>query len=96
MPQEIRFPASALRSRCHLALSAAVRRDINKTDLAPLGGADLDVMASDSRRMRGSGPFIFAQVTNGIGVQEIASALVANCQAALRDHAKREQRPLAT
>jgi len=69
---------------------------INKTDLAPLVGADLDVMARDSRRMRGSGPFIFAQVTNGIGVQEIASALVANCQAALRDHAKREQRPLFT
>ena len=49
---------------------------INKTDLAPLVGADLDVMARDSRRMRGSGPFIFAQVTNGIGVQEIASALI--------------------
>src|SRR5258706_11478795 len=60
---------------------------INKTDLAPLVGADLEVMARDSRCMRGSGPFIFAQVTNGIGVQEIASALVANCQAALRDHA---------
>ena len=69
---------------------------INKTDLAPLVGADLEVMARDSRRMRGSGPFIFAQVTNGIGVQEIASALMANCQAALRDHAKREQRPLTT
>jgi len=69
---------------------------INKTDLAPLVGADLEVMARDSRRMRGSGPFIFAQVTNGIGVQEIASALVANCQAALRDYSKREQRPLAT
>ena len=51
---------------------------INKTDLAPLIGADLDVMARDSRRMRGSGPFIFAQVTNGIGVQEIANAIVAN------------------
>ena len=54
---------------------------INKTDLAPLVGADLDVMARDSRRMRGSGPFVFAQVTNGIGVQEIANALVANWQA---------------
>ena len=29
-------------------------------------------MARDSRRMRGDGPFLFAQVTNGIGVGEIA------------------------
>src|SRR5436309_8640272 len=54
---------------------------INKTDLAALVGADLDVMARDSRRMRGSGPFIFAQVTNGLGVQEIANALLANWRA---------------
>jgi urease accessory protein len=44
---------------------------INKTDLASLVGADLDVMARDSRRMRGGGPFLFAQVINGIGVTEI-------------------------
>lgn len=55
---------------------------INKTDLAPLVGADLDVMARDSRRMRGSGPFIFAQVTNGIGVQDIADALVTDWRSA--------------
>jgi urease accessory protein len=54
---------------------------INKTDLAPLVGADLDVMARDSRRMRGSGPFIFAQVTKGIGVRDIAGAVVANWRA---------------
>jgi urease accessory protein len=48
---------------------------INKTDLAPLIGADLDVMARDSRRMRGDGPFVFAQVTNGVGVTEIAEHL---------------------
>jgi urease accessory protein len=49
---------------------------INKTDLAPLVGADLDVMARDSQRMRGDGPFVFAQVTNGIGVADIAEALL--------------------
>jgi urease accessory protein len=43
---------------------------INKTDLAGLVGADLDVMARDSRRTRGDGPFLFAQVTNGVGVAE--------------------------
>jgi urease accessory protein len=51
---------------------------INKTDLAPLIGADLDVMARDSRRMRGTGPFLFAQVTNGTGVPEIANQLLAS------------------
>jgi len=49
---------------------------INKTDLAPLVGADLDVMARDSRAMRGDGPFVFAQVTNGVGVRHIADALI--------------------
>ena len=49
---------------------------INKTDLAALVGADLDVMARDSRAMRGDGPFVFAQVTNGIGVRGIADAVV--------------------
>jgi urease accessory protein len=51
---------------------------INKTDLAPLVGADLDVMARDSRRMRGNGPFLFAQVTHGIGVREIADHILAS------------------
>jgi urease accessory protein len=54
---------------------------INKTDLAPLVGADLDVMARDSRRMRGSGPFLFAQVRNGIGVEQIAGAILAGWKA---------------
>jgi urease accessory protein len=48
---------------------------INKTDLAPLVGADLDVMARDSRKMRGEGPFVFAQVTNHVGVAEIVDHL---------------------
>ncbi|MEY2410665.1 MAG: urease accessory protein [Verrucomicrobiota bacterium] len=44
---------------------------INKTDLAPAIGADLKVMERDSRKMRGNGPFLFAQVKHGIGVEEI-------------------------
>ena len=46
---------------------------INKTDLAPAVGADLAVMDRDARRMRGEGPFVFAQVTRGVGVEEIAA-----------------------
>ncbi len=46
---------------------------INKTDLAPLVGADLGVMERDARRMRGDGPFLFAQVKNDMGVNEVIS-----------------------
>jgi urease accessory protein len=44
---------------------------INKTDLAPAVGADLSVMERDARKMRGDGPFVFAQVKHGPGVDEI-------------------------
>jgi len=44
---------------------------INKTDLAPLVGADLAVMERDSKKMRGKGPFVFAQVKHGVGVDNI-------------------------
>jgi len=49
---------------------------INKTDLAPLVGADLNVMARDAKTMRGDGPTIFAQVTKGVGVDDICRQLV--------------------
>ena len=46
---------------------------INKTDLAPLVGASLEVMDRDARKMRGERPFVFAQVKAGKGVPEISS-----------------------
>jgi urease accessory protein len=46
---------------------------INKTDLAPLVGADLGIMDRDARRMRGIRPFVFANLRAGAGVREIAS-----------------------
>jgi urease accessory protein len=46
---------------------------INKTDLAPLVGANLDVMAEDTKRQRGERPFVFTQLKNGQGVAEIAA-----------------------
>jgi urease accessory protein len=49
---------------------------VNKTDLAPAVGADLEVMARDAARMRGEGPVVFAQVTNGVAVDEIAGHVV--------------------
>lgn len=44
---------------------------INKTDLASAVGADLAVMERDARAMRGAGPFVFAQVRHGQGVEAI-------------------------
>ncbi len=49
---------------------------INKTDLADLVGADLAVMESDTKRMRGKRPFVFANMKVGVGVQEIADFIV--------------------
>lgn len=56
---------------------------INKTDLAEVVGADLQVMDRDTRRMRGSGPFVFAQVKHGVGVAEVVAELVHARQHAL-------------
>ena len=44
---------------------------INKTDLAPLVGADLEVMDPDTRRMRGERPFVMANLRGGIGTAEV-------------------------
>ena len=45
---------------------------INKIDLAPYVGADLDVMDRDSHRMRGARPFLFANLKTGLGLEEVA------------------------
>jgi urease accessory protein len=49
---------------------------INKIDLAPLVGANLDVMDRDARRMRGQRPFLFSNLKENKGVAEIASFIV--------------------
>ncbi|RII82384.1 urease accessory protein UreG [Neopusillimonas maritima] len=44
---------------------------INKTDLAPLVGASLEVMEQDTQRMRGNRPFVMGSVGKGKGIEEI-------------------------
>ena len=44
---------------------------INKTDLAPHVGANLDVMAADAARMRGTRPFYFTNLKSGEGVAQV-------------------------
>jgi urease accessory protein len=49
---------------------------INKIDLAPMVGADLDVMARDAARMRGRKPFLLTNLRGGQGVAEIVAFVV--------------------
>lgn len=44
---------------------------INKTDLAPLVGADLGVMDRDARKMRGQRPFLFTNLKTAEGVDPL-------------------------
>ena len=56
---------------------------INKIDLADLVGADLDVMKSDSARMRGEGKTLFACVKDGRGVPDVVEAILKARRSAL-------------
>jgi len=44
---------------------------INKTDLAPMVGADLSVMERDARTMRGERPFLFTNLKTGQGLDGV-------------------------
>ena len=44
---------------------------INKIDLAPHVGADLDVMDRDSKRMRGAKPYYFTDLRGGVGLEKV-------------------------
>jgi urease accessory protein len=48
---------------------------INKMDLAPHVSADLDVMASDTKRMRGDRPYIFTDLLRNKGVAEVVGII---------------------
>ena len=45
---------------------------INKTDLAPIVGADLEVMDRDSKVQRGDRPFVFTNLKSGDGLTAVA------------------------
>jgi urease accessory protein len=49
---------------------------INKIDLAPLVGADLDIMKMDTQRMRPQRPFVFTNLRSGVGVDRIAEFVI--------------------
>src|SRR5271168_3634743 len=49
---------------------------INKIDLAPFVGANLEVMDRDARKMRGARPFLFSNLKENKGVDDIAAFIV--------------------
>ncbi len=49
---------------------------INKTDLAPLVGADLATMERDARKMRGERPFVFTNLKAGDGVDRLTDFVI--------------------
>ncbi|MEM7097614.1 MAG: urease accessory protein UreG [Pseudomonadota bacterium] len=48
---------------------------VNKTDLAPMVGADLEVMKRDAARQRGARPTVFTNLKAAEGIQQIVSFL---------------------
>ncbi|MDR6554071.1 urease accessory protein UreG [Paenibacillus qinlingensis] len=46
---------------------------INKIDLAPYVGASLEVMDSDTKKMRGERPYIFSNLMGGTGLDDIVT-----------------------
>ena len=49
---------------------------INKTDLAPLVGASLEVMAHDAKKMRGDKPVVFSNMKTGEGLDDIVAFIL--------------------
>jgi urease accessory protein len=50
---------------------------VNKTDLAPHVGVDLELLEADTRRARGERPYVMARVRQGVGIAEVVAFLEA-------------------
>ena len=65
---------------------------INKIDLAPYVGASLDVMESDTKRMRDAKPYVFSNLKEEVGVQTIVDFI---CQEGLLQSSRKEDQMTA-
>ncbi len=58
---------------------------VNKTDLAPYVGVDLDLLEADTQRARGARPFVMARIKEGVGMDAVVAFLVAEGGLVLRN-----------
>ncbi|XAW88780.1 urease accessory protein UreG [Vibrio sp. CDRSL-10 TSBA] len=58
---------------------------INKTDLAPMVNASLEVMDRDAKKMRGEKPFVFTNLMRGDGLKTVIDFIVRQGMLAQRD-----------
>ena len=64
---------------------------INKIDLAPYVGASLDVMEADTRRMRPERPWVFSNLKEGVGADEIVGFIEREGMLALHPEAEKDR-----
>jgi len=64
---------------------------INKIDLAPYVGASLEVMDRDARKMRGDRPFVFSNLKESTGLEEIIAFIEHEGMLSLADSVNRAQ-----
>jgi urease accessory protein len=57
---------------------------VNKTDLAPYVGVDLELLEADTKRARGTMPYVMARVRQGVGIAEVVAFLEAEGGLTLR------------
>jgi urease accessory protein len=48
---------------------------VNKTDLAPYVGVDLELLEADTKRARGERPYVMARVRQGVGIDAVVRFL---------------------
>lgn len=48
---------------------------VNKTDLAPYVGVDLDLLEADTRKARGERPYVMARIRQGVGIDAVVAFL---------------------
>jgi urease accessory protein len=49
---------------------------VNKTDIAPYVGVDLDLLQSDAAVARGPRPFVMASLRHGVGIDEVVAFII--------------------
>jgi urease accessory protein len=62
---------------------------INKMDLAPYVGVNLEVMQSDAQRMRGTRPFVFTDLSRSVGAGAVADFIRFNGGLSSKDESRR-------